>query len=124
MIGRPPRWAWALLLLAAGAANATPDASDFARCLTRAGVTYYYASWCPHCAAQDRMFGNAVRHLRRVDCTRGCPGVASLPLWRFADGTQHAGVATFSVLAARTRCRLGPPEERDPGAGVKIIDVR
>ena len=121
------RWTWALILsLALPAMAATaPDVADFARCLNRAGATYYYASWCPHCAAQDRLFGSAVNALRRVDCTRGCRGVASLPTWRFADGSQHAGVASFDVLAARTRCRLDSRRDtQDSDAGVKIIDVR
>src|SRR5262245_29228439 len=102
---RRPRW-WALLVLPLALAAGRPDVGAFARCLSRSGATYYYASWCPHCAAQDRLFGAAVRELRRVDCTRGCPGVASLPTWRFADGSVHAGVASLDALAARTRCRL------------------
>jgi hypothetical protein len=96
--------------LVAGPAGAS-ELVDFARCLSRAGATYYTASWCPHCARQNRMFGNALRHLRMVDCTDGCAGVGSFPTWTFADGSRLSGVASFAVLASRTRCRLG--EERD-----------
>ena len=122
-MGRRSTWVLILSLALPAMATAAPDLAAFARCLNRAGATYYYASWCPHCAVQDRLFGSAVTFLRRVDCTRGCRGVASLPTWHFADGSQHAGVASFEVLAARTHCRLGPPrEDHDSGAGEFLND--
>jgi hypothetical protein len=80
---------------------------DFARCISRAGATFYTASWCPHCARQSRMFGNALRYVRVVDCTAGCKGVRSFPTWRFGDGSQLNGVASFEDLGSRTGCRLG-----------------
>src|SRR5262245_28709639 len=107
MTRRPPRGQLLVLaiVLTAGPACAS-GLADFARCLSRAGATYYFASWCPHCRRQDAMFGDAVRWLHRVDCTEDCPGIPSFPTWRFADGSRVSGVATFDVLAARTRCRL------------------
>ena len=60
---------------------AASELSDFARCLKRAGATYYTADWCPHCARQNRLFGNALGYLRVVDCTDGCDEVKSLPTW-------------------------------------------
>jgi hypothetical protein len=136
---------WPLLavvtaLLAAPAA--ATELADFARCLARAGATYYTADWCPHCARQNDMFGNALRHLRVVDCTDGCDDVKSFPTWTFRDGSTHRGVASFATLASRTGCRLGAPDaapgpeepeapERTEGGqrerymgGAKIIDVR
>src|SRR5690349_12981666 len=81
--------------------------ADFARCLKRAGATFYTAAWCPHCAEQTEMFGDAVRWLHVVDCTDGCSGVASFPTWRFRDGSELHGVATLEALGARTGCRVG-----------------
>jgi len=114
---------------------------DFARCLSRAGATYYTADWCPHCARQNRMFGNALRYVRVVDCTDGCVGIKSLPTWSFKDGSQTSGVASFEMLASRTGCRLegerdepGNPGSTAPSSGsggreryiggAKIIEVR
>lgn len=120
------------LLTGRGAAS---ELSDFARCVRQAGATYYTASWCPHCARQNEMFGNALRYLRTVDCTDGCNGIASFPTWTFADGSRLSGVATFDVLTSRTGCRLGEPaddgrdqvldggvRERFVG-GAKIIEI-
>jgi hypothetical protein len=119
-------------------AAAAADLVDFARCISRAGATFYTASWCPHCARQSRMFGDAIRYVHSVDCTNGCSGVGSFPTWTFADGSRISGVAPLDVLASRTRCRLGQsrgetPEDADgsPAAGtreryvggMKIIEV-
>jgi hypothetical protein len=112
--------AMAVLLLAVAAERAAAtDLVEFARCLNRAGATFYTASWCPHCARQTRMFGSAIRYVNVVDCSDGCRGVNSFPTWRFADGSHISGVATLATLAARTRCRLDQPghdETTDGGA--------
>jgi hypothetical protein len=80
------------------------DLDGFARCLTRAGATYYAVSWCPHCAAQERMFGSAMRWVRRVDCTGGCADMGSFPTWRLANGSRLAGVQSLAQLARATGC--------------------
>jgi hypothetical protein len=107
----------ALLVLASALGPglvAATNVDDFARCLSRAGATYYTAAWCPHCAHQNQMFGAALRYLRAVDCTDGCDGVSAFPTWRFKDGSRLSGVASFDVLAQRTGCRLGASrDERD-----------
>lgn len=132
----------ALLFLAVAAERAAAaNLVDFARCISRAGATFYTASWCPHCARQTQMFGTAIRYVHVVDCTNGCRDVRSFPTWRFADGSHISGVATFEMLANRTRCRLGQSgrdETDDAGSqrssqpvepnaryvgGAKIIDV-
>ena len=55
-------------------AGAIPAAAEnlapFARCLTHAGATYFRASWCPHCAEQERMFGAARPYLGEIDCSQ------------------------------------------------------
>jgi len=138
-----PRWRFgsALIPLAlAPSLTAASELVDFARCLNRAGATYYTAEWCPHCARQNDMFGNALRYLRVVDCTDGCDGVRSFPTWSFADGSRISGVASFESLGRRTRCQFGverpePPSAAAPGGkqsgaqreryigGAKIIEV-
>ena len=102
-------------LLVAVHAVASPNLADFARCISRAGATYYTADWCPHCRRQNSMFGDAIRYVRSVDCTDGCDGIRSFPTWTFADGSRVSGVASFDLLASRTRCRLGgqPSDDAD-----------
>jgi hypothetical protein len=129
-------------VLALAAPSVAGDLDDFARCLGHAGATYYGASWCPHCAEQNALFGTALRWVRYVDCSDGCPGVGSYPTWRFADGSRISGVASLAALASRTGCALGgrpqarptradprdswsgvPTRQRDVG-GARIIEVR
>ncbi len=140
MAGRAAVWSLPLLgALAAGPAGAS-ELVDFARCITRAGARYYTAAWCPHCARQSKLFGNAIRYVNVVDCTAGCTGVDSFPTWTFRDGSRLSGVATLDELASRTRCRMGgasedassgttAPSVGSPGArernagGARIIEV-
>jgi len=116
-------------VLAPGSAHAT-NLNDFARCLTRAGATYYTADWCPHCRRQNAMFGSALRYVHAVDCTNGCSDVHSLPMWTFRDGSRHPGVASFDVLARKTQCSVGDtsgwgrPERQAPSADDRDDDQR
>jgi len=137
----------AMLLAGAGVARATLD--DFARCLTKAGARFYGTSWCPHCAAQRRMFGTAFNQVAYVECsvsgsketTSECAqaGITSYPTWTFGDGSRETGELSVQQLASKTGCRyergVGPqilevPADRGgvfklPGAeGVEIIEVR
>ena len=101
----------ATVVLFASPAAASSGLADFARCISRAGATYYTAAWCPHCARQNEMFGSALDYVRTVDCTDGCDEVKSFPTWTFRDGSRIKGVATLQALAGRTGCRLGGSEE-------------
>jgi hypothetical protein len=121
---RRPAWLRSILVvgLALGAQRVHgAGLVDFARCIRRAGATYYTAAWCPHCARQNQMFGGALRYLRIVDCTGGCDAVKSFPTWRFADGTRISGVASFEDLSDRTGCRLGDRrrDDEDDAAGTR-----
>ena len=62
----PPRMRVATLFLIVSAcggtpaaAPATPEAKALAECLSEHGVIMYGAFWCPHCAAQKKVFGDA-----------------------------------------------------------------
>ena len=127
-------------LLACVVPAAASELTEFARCVSRAGATYYTADWCPHCARQNRLFGNALGYLRVVDCTDGCDDVKSLPSWTFRDGSRVSGFQSLQALAGRTGCRLGDAPEPAVGertrapsgtggreryiGGAKIIEVR
>jgi hypothetical protein len=91
---------------------AAEDIVGFARCLKHTGTTYFRASWCPHCGAQERLFGGARAHLGEIDCSRprACGNVTSFPTWTFRSGARVSGVMSLAALSRRTGCPL--PEER------------
>lgn len=117
----------AMVLLVAAAAPAAASIDAFARCLTQAGARFYGTSWCPHCAAQRRMFGNAFADVDYVECsvkgtrevTEECQeaGVTSFPTWEFKDGSRAQGRLTLQQLAQRTGCSLGVAGGAPRGAG-------
>ena len=113
----------ALLLAGLGAVlTVTPPVGAagldaFGRCLKDRGATFYGASWCPHCAAQRQTLGDAMSHVRYVECSedgnRGAPArtckaanVSSYPTWVFADGSRESGEQSLEALASRTGCPL------------------
>ncbi len=51
-----------------------PRLRDLALHLDRVGAVYYGASWCPSCQEQNRLFGQAARHLPYVECSPGGRG--------------------------------------------------
>jgi len=99
------------LLVAAPVSKA--ELAVFARCLNRAGATYYTADWCPHCRRQNALFGDALRYVKVVDCTNGCSEVKSLPTWTFRDGSRVTGFTSLDELAERTGCRTGGEPDAD-----------
>jgi hypothetical protein len=117
------------LFLAALVLDAVPlraaDLGAFARCLTRARTTYYRTSWCPHCRAQEELFGSAMRYIDEVDCTapRACAAarVASFPTWTFADGSRLSGLAQPAELSRRTGCPLSGGLQPERGAATHTV---
>jgi hypothetical protein len=112
-----------LALVMLGTVDRAAAGSDaFGRCLARSGVRYYWARWCPHCAAQAKLLGGAMESLNAVDCsrpgTRACrdADVHGFPTWTFRDGSRLAGVASLDELGRRTGCPLG--DRRDGVAEV------
>ena len=92
----------------------------FAQCLKDKGATFYGAFWCPHCAAQKKLFGSSVKFLPYVECSTAdgngqlpiCKdkNIQGYPTWELKDGTRipdenSAGV-TLETLAAKTSCVL------------------
>ena len=98
---------------AAPAADA-PDLTDFARCLSNKGAVMYGASWCPHCKAQLKQFGNAASELQYVECSEigiqngDCneAGITSYPTWEFDDGSRLTGNLSLDRLSQKTGCQL------------------
>lgn len=110
-----------LIATAAGCQAPTPpEYMTFAQCLSDKGAAEYGAYWCPHCANQKAMFGDAFEKVKYVECDpRGenanpklCAEkkIEGYPTWVFADGTRQSGVMLFQSLAKKTGCTLPPGE--------------
>ena len=86
-----------------------------AQCLTEKGAKFYGAYWCPHCAAQKKLFGKAMSKVTYIECaipgdssaqTQPCKdaGISGYPTWVFANGTRASGEVSLVSLAERTGC--------------------
>ncbi|MBE9070259.1 hypothetical protein IQ260_26815, partial [Leptolyngbya cf. ectocarpi LEGE 11479] len=90
-----------------------------AKHLTAIGAKKYGAWWCPHCHAQQTLFGKqAFEHITYVECDdegidpqpNACraAGVQSYPTWE-VNGETYAGVQSLQSLAAASGY-TGPQE--------------
>ena len=97
--------------------QSTPGKLDaFAQCLGDKGATYYGAFWCPHCQAQNKLFGKSKPELPYVECstpdgqgrTQQCieAEINTYPTWEFADGERLLGEQELATLAEKTGCEL------------------
>ncbi len=98
--------------------NATPGQYDkLAQCLTKKGVKFYGASWCPHCAAQKKVLGTSMKYIDYVECakpdgssgqTQACDDakIDGYPTWVFPDGTRKTGEQAPASLAAQAGCSI------------------
>lgn len=129
LLRRPDRpraaaWAWtaagaaaAVAVLVVGYAVSAPRAAEtdfaagLARHLAASGVKFYGAYWCPHCADQKALFGNAAALLPYIECdsrsATGRPqvcaqaGIRAFPTWDFGD-RRIEGVLSLEELARLT----------------------
>lgn len=85
----------------------SPEAS-LAQHLATTGSTMYGAYWCPHCADQKAMFGDAVDQLPYVECADDgenaqpdlcrAKGIQAYPTWEI-NGQLYPGVKSLEDLA-------------------------
>ncbi len=127
IVRRPRRpaagtWRWtaaaaaaAVVFLISGyrlSAPTPPDASfaaGLARHLSATGAKFYGAYWCPHCADQKALFGDAAALLPYIECDPRSPigqpevcaaaGVRAYPTWDIG-GRRYEGVLSLQELAA------------------------
>lgn len=89
-----------------------PLARALAEHLTRSGVKFYGASWCPHCQQQKALFGAAAKYLPYIECSTGgvgtpqtqvCidMGIKSYPTW-IVNGQRVEEVLSMTQLANAT----------------------
>jgi len=87
------------------------EAASVADWLTQSGVKMYGAWWCPHCADQKAIFGDAFKKVTYIECanpdksqnaTCQAAGIQSYPTWQFADGTRVSQVLTIDQLKQKS----------------------
>ena len=86
---------------------ASPEAA-LAQHLTATGSAMYGAYWCPHCADQKAMFGEAVDQIPYVECAAdgknaqpdlcSTKGIQAYPTWEI-NGQLYPGVKSLDDLA-------------------------
>jgi len=91
---------------------------SFAKCLASKQAKMYGLYWCPHCADQKRMFGDAFHYVPYVECAVGPPGSGQLapacqaagvklfPSWQFGATPPKEGVLSLEDLSVKTGCSL------------------
>ena len=90
--------------------NSGTSEIELAKHLTAIGATKYGAWWCPHCHAQQTLFGkDAFKYVTYVECDEegidpqpnACraAGVQSYPTWEI-NGQTYAGVQSLQSLAS------------------------
>ncbi|MBE9068735.1 hypothetical protein IQ260_18980 [Leptolyngbya cf. ectocarpi LEGE 11479] len=82
--------------------------AQLAEYLSNTGTTMYGAYWCPHCARQKQLFGNAAQLIPYVECDpRGAnaqvalcdaTGINAYPTWQI-HGEFYLGVHPLKQLA-------------------------
>jgi hypothetical protein len=87
------------------------DADAVATWLTQNGVKMYGAWWCPHCAEQKKIFGDAFQKVNYIECAKPdqsqnetcqAAGIKSYPTWEFSDGSRISKVLTLDQLKEKT----------------------
>jgi glutaredoxin len=83
----------------------------FAQCLADKNLTFYGASWCPHCQNQKKLFGESFKYIKYVECTEDTQlctekGISAYPTWMSNDGTKRVGELSFKLLSEASGCPI------------------
>ena len=88
----------------------------FAQCLKAKGALFYGAFWCPHCQRQKALFGESVKYLPYIECSKPdgksqtavciAKKIESYPTWIFKDNSRLTGEIALAELAKKTSCQL------------------
>jgi len=87
--------------------SSTPKTSEeLAKCIGERSTVYVQLG-CPHCADQERMFGDYAHYLNEIDCfyeRDKCTGIKGTPTW-VIDGKMYEGTKSIKTLANLTGCQ-------------------
>lgn len=99
------------------AATATTPEAALAQHLAATGSAMYGAYWCPHCADQKAIFGDAVDQLPYVECAAdgenaqpdlcSAKGIQAYPTWEI-NGQLYPGVKSLDELAQLSEFQPAP----------------
>ena len=91
--------------------KSSPKQINLAKHISKYGAVMYGAYNCPHCISQKKMFGEAFKHIRYVECNNKGPkanpslcfakGIKSYPTWEIS-GKFYQGQLTFDQLSKIT----------------------
>lgn len=108
--------AFVSMIIAGCSSNPSSSGNNdaLAKCLAEKGVTMYGASWCPHCQAQKKLFGDSFQYINYVECSNDqnpqaesqqCQdaNISGYPTW-IINGAQYPGEQTFYDLAKNAGC--------------------
>ncbi len=103
-----------LFLAACGGPAQDGKYAALAKCLTKEGVKFYGAFWCPHCQEQKAIFGDDMRYIDYVECDPRDPKakpeecaakkVDRYPTWFFPGQGTETGLHTPEELATKSGC--------------------
>lgn len=88
--------------------------AELAKCLTKEGVKFYGAFWCPHCQEQKAIFGDDMRYVTYIECDardpKGKPEqcaeakIDRYPSWFFPGQGVETGLHQPEALAKKAGC--------------------
>lgn len=128
------RWISTLsLLVLTGCGGIDADYSAFAQCLSDRDITMYGAFWCPHCADQKELFGDAFEYVDYVECDpRGeeaqpelclSKEIESYPTWIHPDGRRWEGTQTMETLSEISECPLPSAETTEASSETSATEI-
>ena len=102
-----------LLLVLSGCG---PSLDEFAKCVTKSGMSLYGTYWCPHCQNMKKSFGNSLKYINYIECDDKHPkgnaekcrqdGIEGYPTFIFGDGMRLSGEMSLELIADKTKCKL------------------
>lgn len=75
------------------------------QCIGKNSILYTQTG-CPHCVTQEKMFGENLKDLNRIDCIyerEKCSDIMGTPTWIIKD-KKYSGVQSISKLKELTGC--------------------
>ncbi|MFA5953307.1 MAG: hypothetical protein WC812_01815 [Candidatus Pacearchaeota archaeon] len=90
------------IILMNASVNVEPNV---AKCIGE-NSTLYVKLGCPHCAAQEKLFGKEIEYITIVDCfyePEKCSEISAVPTWKIKD-EYYLGIQSIEKLQELTGC--------------------
>jgi len=98
-----------ILLVCGFSGCTTKNLDSFASCVGSKAILYVQEG-CPHCADQEKLFGDSLSKLNIIDCKYQpdkcvAEGIQYIPAWDI-NGNKSTGVKSLEELSKETGCAL------------------